>query len=99
MVRKNELTSTLDKFIGQKLYDLRKERKMTRTELGAALKISYQQILKYESGINRISASRLFLIAQIFKQKIDFFYDGFQEYLVKHTNYKLSKSEKVLLCA
>ncbi len=38
--------------------------------------LTFQQVQKYEKGINRIGAGRLFEIARILDVPIDFFYDG-----------------------
>lgn len=38
---------------------------MTQDDLGKALGISFQQIQKYEKGVNRVSASRLYEICKI----------------------------------
>jgi transcriptional regulator with XRE-family HTH domain len=44
--------------------------------LATALAISYQQIQKYETGANRVSAGRLFEIAQRLEVDVNFFFDG-----------------------
>ena len=57
--------NALDKYIGRKLAEYRRAKGFSQTELGKPLGISYQQIQKYERGMNRISAGRLFLCASI----------------------------------
>lgn len=52
---------------------------MTQTELAAQLGISFQQVQKYEKGSNRIGASRLKEISDIFLVPVDFFFDGLSE--------------------
>jgi transcriptional regulator with XRE-family HTH domain len=49
---------------------------MNQTELGTLLGITYQQVQKYESGANRISASRLQKIAQVLGVSEQFFFEG-----------------------
>ena len=49
---------------------------MSQHELGRQLGISFQQIQKYEGGTNRISASALFRLAQIFGVSPSHFYEG-----------------------
>jgi len=49
---------------------------MSQEELGAKLGLSFQQIQKYENGANRISARRLFQIAELLQVPIEFFYGG-----------------------
>ncbi|SNZ20925.1 helix-turn-helix domain-containing protein [Cohaesibacter gelatinilyticus] len=48
---------------------------MSQEKLGSELKITFQQIQKYEKGTNRISASRLIDCARILNQPITFFYE------------------------
>lgn len=51
---------------------------LTQTELGGAVGVSFQQIQKYENGSNRISGSRLYMIAAELKQPLDFFFKGLE---------------------
>src|SRR5262249_18445354 len=48
---------------------------MSQEKLGEMLGITFQQVQKYEKGSNRISASRLYYLAQILGVQIQFFYD------------------------
>lgn len=66
----------IDAHIGKKLLWRRKEKKMSQTQLGDALGITFQQIQKYERGSNRISASRLWAVAELFDVPITYFYEG-----------------------
>ena len=52
---------------------------MTQQQLGDIVGIKFQQIQKYETGMNRISASRLWDIAQALGVSISFFFEGFDE--------------------
>ncbi len=52
---------------------------MNQTQLGEKLGITYQQILKYENGANRISASRLYQMTRILDVPVSFFFDGLDE--------------------
>jgi transcriptional regulator with XRE-family HTH domain len=49
---------------------------MSQERLGDMLGLTFQQVQKYEKGVNRIGAGRLFEIARILGVPIDFFYDG-----------------------
>lgn len=49
---------------------------LTQTELGDAVGVSFQQIQKYENGSNRVSGSRLYMIAAELKRPISFFFHG-----------------------
>src|SRR5579863_16647 len=49
---------------------------MSQEKLGDLLGLTFQQVQKYEKGVNRIGAGRLYEIARILGVPIDFFYDG-----------------------
>lgn len=51
----------IDVYIGKKLRYMRELRGLSQETLGKKLGIAFQQIQKYEKGVNRISASRLYL--------------------------------------
>ena len=48
----------IDRDLGQGIAVLRKAKRLSQTTLGAAIGISFQQIQKYEKGMNRVSGSR-----------------------------------------
>jgi transcriptional regulator with XRE-family HTH domain len=80
-----------DVAIGKKLRMFRSSCGLSQGDLAEKTGISFQQIQKYEKGINRVSASRLFEFAQIFNVAIqDFFENVFEENKSK----KLKLSEK-----
>ena len=47
-------------------------------QLADLIGVTYQQAHKYEKGINRVSAGRLFCIAQVFGVSVSFFYEGLE---------------------
>ena len=49
---------------------------MSQEKLGDLLGLTFQQVQKYEKGVNRIGAGRLFEISRILNVPIDFFYEG-----------------------
>ena len=49
----------VDIFVGSRIRLWRMRREMTQEQLGKTLKVAYQQIQKYEKGVNRIAAARL----------------------------------------
>ncbi len=58
-----DLAKRVDDYVGQQIRKRRNLLGMTQEELARALKISYQQVQKYETGANRVSAGRLFEIS------------------------------------
>jgi DNA-binding XRE family transcriptional regulator len=55
----------IDEYIGARMRERRVEPSITQSRLADELGVSFQQVQKYEKGINRISASRLFDICKI----------------------------------
>lgn len=51
----------------------------TQQQLAEAVGIKFQQIQKYETGMNRVSASRLWDIAAVLDVPVEFFFDGLNE--------------------
>lgn len=62
--------------IGGRIRQRRTELGMTQDQVGRALGVSYQQIQKYETAANRISASRLFQLAGELGVDVAYFYEG-----------------------
>ena len=57
-------SNAIDKFIGARMRERRQALGISQTDLGKTLGVSFQQIQKYESGRNRVSAGRLFDICK-----------------------------------
>ncbi len=67
----------VDVHVGRRVRHRRWMVGMTQQQLGDIVGIKFQQIQKYETGMNRISASRLWDIAQALGVSISFFFEGF----------------------
>ena len=65
MVTKSE--NAIDRHVGARIRMQRIVRDISQTELGNAVGVSFQQVQKYEKGVNRVSASRLQRIANVLK--------------------------------
>ena len=64
---------SIDAEIGQRIRRLRNAERISQEELASRIGISCQQLQKYESGANRISASRLVQLADALKVEISLF--------------------------
>jgi transcriptional regulator with XRE-family HTH domain len=62
--------------LGKRIRLRRIEMKISQSELGAKLGLSFQQIQKYEKGVNRVGAARLDQIAKALDVPLTFFYEG-----------------------
>jgi transcriptional regulator with XRE-family HTH domain len=66
----------IDQQVGDRIRRRRTLLGFTQEQLAGALDISYQQIQKYETGANRVSAGRLYQIAQRLEAPISYFFEG-----------------------
>lgn len=67
----------MDIHVGSRVRLRRMMQSISQERLGEELDLTFQQIQKYEKGVNRIGASRLFDIARILEVPVQFFYDDF----------------------
>jgi transcriptional regulator with XRE-family HTH domain len=68
----------VDQHVGERIRKRRTLLGYTQEQLADALEISYQQVQKYETGANRVSAGRLFQIAQRLDVSVAYFFDGLE---------------------
>jgi transcriptional regulator with XRE-family HTH domain len=54
---------------------------MSQERLGERLGLTFQQVQKYEKGVNRIGASRLFELARVLGVSVNFFYDDAPDHM------------------
>src|SRR3954449_5574193 len=66
----------VDRHVGSRVGMQRMLVGMSQEKLGEACGITFQQIQKYEKGMNRMGASRLHHIARVLDVPIEFFYEG-----------------------
>jgi len=72
----NKGRKSIDQHVGERIRLRRAELGLTQEQLAEALDVSYQQIQKYETGANRISASRIFEMARRLDVDLDYFFEG-----------------------
>ena len=65
-----------DAEIGRKIRALRLQRGLSQSNLGDGIGLTFQQVQKYEKGMNRVSAGRLQRIADMLNIPVTFFYGG-----------------------
>jgi len=66
----------IDKVVGRNIRIYRLAKKMSQTELGQQLGVSFQQVQKYENGTNRVGSGRLYQIAAILGAHVSTFFKG-----------------------
>lgn len=67
----------VDDFVAQRIRQARLMRGLTQSGLAAQIGCSFQQLQKYEAGQNRVSASRLYEIAEALDVQPSYFFDGY----------------------
>jgi transcriptional regulator with XRE-family HTH domain len=65
-----------DKHVGSRVRMRRLMLNLSQTALADALGLTFQQVQKYEKGVNRISASRLQQLSHVLQVPIPFFFEG-----------------------
>ena len=74
----------IDVHVGKRLRMRRSMLGMSQDHIGKAIGVSFQQIQKYERGINRMGSSRLYEFSKILDVPISYFFEDFDDGETKH---------------
>lgn len=66
----------IDELVGKRIRARRHAMGISQTDLGDAIGVKFQQIQKYETGANRVSASRLWAISEKLGVEVVYFFEG-----------------------
>lgn len=77
--RGHRMKHPVDVHVGKRIRQRRWMNGTTQQQLAEAVGIKFQQIQKYETGMNRVSASRLWDIAHSLGVDVSFFFEGLEE--------------------
>jgi transcriptional regulator with XRE-family HTH domain len=77
--RRGRSTVATDNHVGGRIGERRIMLGLTQQQLAEMIGVTYQQAHKYERGINRVSAGRLFEIARALGAPITYFYEGIRQ--------------------
>ena len=69
-------SAPIETLVGEQIRRRRIELGMRQDQLALALGVTFQQIHKYERGINRVSAGNLWLMAEVLEVPITYFFEG-----------------------
>lgn len=72
------MANPIDHHVGKRLRQRRRVLGLTQQRLAEDVNIRFQQIQKYESGANRISASRLWALARALDVPVSYFFEGLE---------------------
>jgi len=78
MAQSPRKANALDAYVGLRLRERRTMLGLSQEDLGEIAGTAEQQIQKYEAGRDRVSASRLFLLANALGVTTEWFFEGFQ---------------------
>ena len=76
------MVEDFNKHLGNMLKMRRLALGFTQTKVAKAINVTFQQIQKYEKGINGVSSVRLLQLSNYLKVPISYFYEDFSEYLI-----------------
>jgi transcriptional regulator with XRE-family HTH domain len=76
----------IDVYLGKRLRRRRRMLGLTQQQLASTVGVRFQQIQKYECGTNRISAARLWQLAEALEVPVGYFYDGLSDHAAKETD-------------
>jgi transcriptional regulator with XRE-family HTH domain len=77
--RSTSRTQDIDRYVGARIRERRIMLGLTQQQLADLIGVTYQQAHKYERGINRVSAGRLFEVAQVLSVPVNYFFDGLEQ--------------------
>ncbi len=66
--------TSIDHIVGMRIREARREAKLSQEALGELLGRTFQQIQKYEKGVNRVSAGVLFEVARVLNKELTWFF-------------------------
>ena len=72
-------TQDIDRHVGARIRERRIMLGLTQQQLADLIGVTYQQAHKYERGINRVSAGRLFEIARVLSVPVSYFFEGLDD--------------------
>ena len=78
-VESDRTPNRVDLHVGMRIRLRRRSIGLSQERLAEALGLTFQQVQKYERGVNRVSASKLYEIARILRAPITSFFDGLAE--------------------
>jgi transcriptional regulator with XRE-family HTH domain len=76
--RRRPRAQDIDHHIGARLRRLRISKGLTQQQMADLIGVTYQQAHKYENGVNRIAAGRLYIVAQALGEDVGYFFVGLE---------------------
>ena len=83
----------IDRHVGGRMRERRIMLGLTQQQMADLIGVTYQQAHKYEKGINRIAAGRLYNVARALGVEVSFFFEGLEE----TQNFQPTPQQRMLL--
>jgi transcriptional regulator with XRE-family HTH domain len=83
----------VDRHVGARIRERRMMLGLTQQQLADLVGVTYQQAHKYEKGINRVAAGRLYVIAQVLGVDLGYFFEGVE----KEQTFRPTPQQRLLL--
>ncbi len=83
----------VDRYVGARMRERRVMLGLTQQQMAELIGVTYQQAHKYEKGINRVAAGRLYNIAQALGVEVGYFFEG----LESKEDFKPTTQQRMLL--
>lgn len=96
LIEKNE-PNPVDKHVGARIRLRRNILHLTQQKLADLLGLTFQQVQKYEKGLNRVGASRLWDISRVLEVSMDFFFEDMDNEVATQSPRMLKANEKYIL--
>lgn len=75
---RNSAQVAIDRHVGARLRSRRTLLGLSQQQVGERAGITFQQVQKYENGVNRIGASRLYVISGALSVPVGYFFEGLE---------------------
>src|SRR3954453_22762417 len=75
-LKRGRSTAAMDDHVGARMRERRIMLGLTQQQLAEMIGVTYQQAHKYERGINRVSAGRLFEVARVLSVPVAYLFEG-----------------------
>lgn len=79
MIKGDPKVTDIERHVGRRIRERRTMLGLTQQQMADLVGITYQQAHKYERGVNRVSAGRLYEIAQVLNVDVGYFFEGISE--------------------
>jgi transcriptional regulator with XRE-family HTH domain len=89
------MANPVDVYVGSRLRMRRTMLGLSQNKMGDLIGVTFQQIQKYEKGVNRIGSSRLYQVSKILLVPVSYFFEGYEEITTEASMLKVAEREEI----